>query len=291
MNHSDFGLIVKALRKTSFDRQGNRWTRKNLSRAIHLTEDQLGRLERGDRKYLDNRTLILLADSFNLSDLERQEFFYASLGLNDEKLFGPEEPEAQLAHLLTVMENLQVPAFIKDVYADIVAANKGFFDLYQMTPAFIDQIGQQPAGANQIRLAYSSTFGLKAIIGPSWREASIMALLEFRRSTLRWRHTKYFQFLFKTLLKEKKFELDWYSSHRLVNYRDLTYESFKYRHPFFGPLSYMATETTVKTKQGDLTLIMYNPTTRPTISVFEELFNFKGDNVRRLAGWPEKQGL
>jgi len=46
-----FGQLVKELRKTTSDHQGNRWTRETLSKQIHLSVDQLGRLERGDRKY------------------------------------------------------------------------------------------------------------------------------------------------------------------------------------------------------------------------------------------------
>jgi len=284
----DFGLIVKALRKNSFDENGNRWTRETLSRAVHLTEDQLGRLERGDRKYLDNQILMLLADSFNLTSLERKEFFYAALGLKDEALFNQENPETQLSNLTEIMEKLLVPAFLADVYKDIVVANKAVMDLYQLTPARISSLKKAPAGFNQLYLVYSKKSGLRDLIGPRWREAAMMTLLEFRRSSLRYRHTNYFQYLINTLLKLKEFELDWYFSHRINDYTDLTYERFEYEHPFFGPVTYNATETTINTMKGDLTLVLYNPANPDTADIFAELMKYGGNKVQQFAGWPDK---
>ncbi len=288
MELNDFGLIVKALRKNSFDYNGNRWTRESLSRAVHLTEDQLGRLERGDRKYLDNQTLMLLADSFNLTTLERKEFFYAALGLKDEVLFNLEEPETQLSGIFNTMEKLLVPAFLTDVYADIASANKAVMDLYQITPGMLKRLRKTPAGFNQLYLIYSDIYGLKDLIGPQWSDAAIMTILEFRRSSLRYRHTNYFHYLLNTLLKEKQFELDWYSCHRNDDNYDLTYERFEYEHPFFGPLLYTATETVIHTMKGELKLVLYNPANPETVAVFEELMTYGGNQIFQLASWPEK---
>jgi len=284
----DFGLLVKALRKSSFDEHGNRWTREALSKAVHLTEDQLGRLERGDRKYLDNQTLMHLADSFNLTSMERKEFFYAALGLKDEELFNPEDPEIQFTNLLEIMEQLLAPAFLTDVYKDIIVANKAVIDLYQFTPTRIKQLKNTPAGYNQLYLIYSSKSGIRKLVGPLWREAAMMTLLEFRRSTLRYRHKNYFQYLINNLLKLKDFELDWSSSHRLVKYNDTTYEHFGYEHSFFGPVAYTATETTINTSKGELTLVLYNPADPVTVSVFEEIMKFGGNKTLQMAAWLEK---
>ncbi len=288
MNLNDFGLIVKALRKNSFDENGNRWTRETLSRAVHLTEDQLGRLERGDRTYLDNQTLMHLADSFNLTTLERKEFFYAALGLKDEELFNQESPKTQLANLLEIMEKLLVPAFLSDVYKDIVLANKAIMDLYQLPSARLNSFKKTSAGFNQLFLIYSPKSGLRDIIGSRWQEAAFMTLLEFRRSSLRYRHTNYFQYLLNTLLKLKDFELDWYSNLSIADSPDLTYERFEYGHPFFGPLAYNATETTINTMQGDLTLVLYNPANPDTAAVFEELIKCGGKKILQLSAWPDK---
>lgn len=289
INLTEFGLLVKALRKSSLDLYGNRWTRDSLSRAVHLTPHQLGRLERGDRKYLDTQTLELLSKAFNLTNLEKKEFFTAAVGLSDNYLFGNESPEAQLKKLTKMMELISVPAFVIDVYGDFVVANRSSMDLFCITQEIIDYAKTIPLGFNSINFIYSSEFGFKNIIGPGWRRKATIEILLFRRNTLRYRHTEYFDYVLRTLLKEKQFDIDWYTSHRSPDVYDFTYEKFEYNHPRFGPLCYIATETIVNTGAGDLYLIIYNPSNEATISVFQEIRG-KGNNaIMKLAPWPEKK--
>ena len=290
MNLTDFGLLVKALRHNRVDNNGNRWTRESLSENIHLTPNQLGRLERGDRKYLDTQTLQLLAKSLNLTNLEQKEFLFAAVGLTEEELHSQVEPETQFNDLIGVMENLRVPSFIIDNYSDIVAASESILNLYQITPAIIDSVGKIPAGFNHVYYTYFSGLRFKEIIGAShWRKSADRAVLLFRRTTLRFRHTDYFNYLLKALLKDKQFDVDWYSSHRFLDNRDITYAYFEYEHPCYGPLSYIATETLLNTARGDLYLIIYNPANAVTSTIFTELLNKYENKTRRLAPWPEKK--
>lgn len=288
MNLSDFGKLVKALRHSSIDDNGNKWTRDTLSNAVHLTANQLGRLERGDRKYLDNQTLQLLADSFKLTNLEQKEFLSAAVGIDDSALFGSEKPEEKLNKLISLVESLQMPAFIVDTYIDFIASNAGVLNLFQIAPELIDHMSYIPAGHNMLNFIYSSELGFKEIIGSQWREAADTAMLLFRRSTLRYRHTKYFQFLLKELLKEKQFDIDWYANHRHTGHYDVTFEQFNYEHPVHGPLKYIATETLINTSKGDLYLIIYNPLGQLTSKVFAEITNRGNKRAYRIAPWPEK---
>ncbi len=288
MNLNEFGLLIKTLRKSSADQFGNIWTRDRLSKAIHLTPDQLGRVERGDRKYLDPQTLKLLAKAFNLTNLEKKEFFYAALGLADKEIFKHEEPDNQLNNLLCEMENLQTPALLIDAYSDIVALNTAALNLYLVTPELLSIARQIPAGHNLINLIYSSAFGSKELFGSFWQQAATIEILLFRRSTLRYRHTDYFNYILKILFKEKQFDIDWYSSHRYAEQYDLTYEHFEYEHPRYGPLSYLATETIINTKKGQLYLLLYNPFNKVTASVFAKLLGKSGNKAYRAASWPEK---
>lgn len=290
MNLNEFGLLVKALRHNSFDEFGNRLTRESLSERIHLTPHQLGRLERGDRKYLDSQTLQLLANSLSLTNLEKREFLHAAIGLANEESCDQGEPEIQLNNLIGVLENLQVPAYITDAFADMVAVNTANLVLHQITPEILSHVEKMPIGFNYMNYIYSPELNLKQILGESlWREAADMAMLLFRRSTLRYRHTEYYNFIMKELLKEKQFDIDWYSSHRLANQYDITYELMAYEHPCYGPLSYIATETVIDTVKGDLFLIIYNPADTETVSVFSKLLKENGNKAYRLAGWPEKK--
>lgn len=277
------------MRKSSLNEQGKPWNREALGQAVHLTEDQLGRLERGDRKYIDKQTLTLLVDSFNLTSQERKEFYYAAVGLQDKEIFNQEEPETQLKNLMESLEKLHLPALIVDVYLDIVATNKAMLDLYQITPDLIEAHREKAAGFNQLYTLYSSRLNLKKLIGPAWKEASLISILEFRRSSLRYRHTNYFKYLLNKLLKIKDFKRDWQASHRYKDYCDTAYANFTYKHCFFGLLDYTVTITKINTMAGELNLILHNPTDPGTLSAFEELANYGGTNVLKLAPWPEKQ--
>lgn len=289
MNNNDFGLLLQTLRKNSIDEKGNRWTRDSLSETIHLTRSQLGRLERGDRKYLDSQVLQLLADAFKLTNLERREFLQAAAGIADAQIYGHQQPENQLDQLLSLMNNLQVPAFILDVYADLVAVNSSILALYQITPDLIAYANKIPAGMNFVNFVYSEELGLKSLLNSGWREVADMAMLFFRRSTLRYRHTLYFSHLFKTLLKEELFDIDWYTSQRLDDQCDATFEKLNYLHPKYGSLNYVATETVINTSNGELFLLIYNPTSKETVNVFSNLQSECGNSILRLAGWPDKK--
>ncbi len=291
MNLAEFGTLIKTLRRSSVDQWGNPWTRENLSRAVHLSPDQLGRLERGDRKYLDTQTLMLLADSFNLTNLERKEFLYAALGLPDEELFLHTDCNAQLNGLLEEMEYFQVPAMLIDAYADIVAANTSTLNLFMITPEMLTYTRKIPAGQNLIYLLYSPSFGTREILGNFWRKIATIEILLFRRSTLRYRHTAYFRYLLKILLRIKQFDIDWYFCQRYADRYDLTYVHFLYEHPQYGLLSYLATETIVNTTRGELYLLIYNPVDKATASVFENLKENSENKAYRFAGWPEKKVL
>jgi len=289
MNLSNFGKLVKALRHSSIDDNGNKWTRDTLSNAIHLTANQLGRLERGDRKYLDTQTLQLLAECLKLTNLEQREFLSAAVGIDDSALFGIEKPEQKFNKIVTLVESLQVPAFILDVYIDIVASNAGALNLFQIAPEIIEHMSYIPAGHNMLNFIYSSELGFREIVGSQWREAADTAILMFRRSALRYKHTKYFQFLLKELLKEKQFDIDWYANHRHTGHYDITFEQFNYEHPIHGQLKYISTETLIHTGKGDLYLIIYNPTDQVTVEVFAEITNNANKRAYRIAPWPDKE--
>jgi len=288
MDLNDFGQLVKTLRMNSVDENGNRWTRESLSKAIHLTTNQLGRLERGDRKYLDNQTLQLLADSLQLTTLEKKEFLTAAIGINDKNLFDDERSADRLDKMVEMMEELQIPAYIVDVYGDLIAANSTIMNLYQITPEIIDFAQHQPVGLNVINFVYSQELGYREIVGKEWRDSADKVLLFFRRTTLRYRYTDYFNYILRELLKEKQFFIDWHSSQRFKNNTDTTYERFDFKHPGHGPLKYYATETVVHTSDGELYMLIYNPADSATVQTFSRIKNNHGNRVVKLSSWPQK---
>lgn len=288
MDFVEFGKIVRALRRNNYDENGNTLSRERLSELVHLTPHQLGRLERGDRKYLENDTLELLANAFKLTTLEKDEFYLAALGMPDELAHDRERPDQKLEELLAVLEKLTSPAFIIDVYADLVAANNSFFKLLMITPELLEYAKTIPAGLNILNFMYSPLSGFKEMIGPKWREYGRVEILLFRRASLRYRHTPYFEHILKTLLKEKEFSIDWYASHIRQEQYDATYVHYEYSHPCYGPLSYLITETVINTRSGNLYLVVYNPMDEPTTAVFNNLIMPEARSAQKITSWPDK---
>ncbi len=288
MNNEHFGRIVKALRKKCYDQQGNRLTREILSKMVYLTEEQLGRLERGDRKHLDKKTLSLLADSFKLNNEERKEFFYAAFGSNEHYLYKNEDPGSQLKKLLVLMQKLQAPAYIHDAYTDVLAANNAALNVCQVTANQVEQARQVPAGFNLMHYIYAPVMKLEIILGAHWKEISEMAMFEFRRLTLRYRHTDYFKLLFKTLSKNEQFLIEWHKSLGKDNHTSSECRHLSYKHLSAGPLTYTETRTVLSTSAGELYLNIFNPVDSTTARTFKNLVNDKENTVQTLANWPEK---
>lgn len=288
MDPADFGLLIKTLRYNGTDNSGIRWTRESLCNEVHLTPDQLGRIERGERKYLDNHTLHLLATAFKLTNLERKEFLYASIGIADSVVDSMLEPVAQLDSMIILLENLRVPAFVIDVYSDLVVSNHAALYISQLTPEKLKHAKTVPAGLNHLYLFYSPDYGYREILGDHWQNTAMQELLLFRHSSLRYRHTEYFNFLLKELLKDKTFDINWYSSHKSDLYNDMAYASLKYEHPAYGQVNYIATETVVHTKKGDLRIVILNPVDRVTTTLFADLTSSGINRVVKLNSWPEK---
>ena len=287
MDPANFGLLIKALRCNGTDNFGNRWTRESLCNEVHLTPDQLGRIERGERKYLDNQTLHLLATAFKLTNLERKEFLYASIGLADSVIDSTLEPAAQLNSLIVLLESLQVPAFVLDVYSDLVVSNQAALCISQLTPERLKQAKTVPAGLNHLYLFYSPEYGYREILGDHWQNTAIRELLLFRHSSLRYRHTEYFNYLLQEFLKDKAFDINWYSSHKSELYNARAYAPLKYEHPAYGPVNYIATETVVHTNKGNLRLVILNPLDSVTTALFADLTASGNNRAVKLNSWPE----
>lgn len=292
MKQKDFGALLKALRRSGTDPSGKSWTRDSLGRALKLSSDQVGRLERGERKFLDLETMSLLADCFNLTGLEKKEFFYAATGITDAELFSSEEPTTQLENLLGIVENLRLPVMILDVYADIVAINGMMADLYMFTPELTGQLREEAGGFNLLYILYANKDHLEGILGQNlWREVTNIEVLLFRRSTLRYRNSAYYNKIFNELLKFKQFDIDWYTNHKLLRRYDLTYEAFQYNHSVFGPLHYIALETKVHTSAGELLFLQYSPADEVTAKTFSSLAEANGNRYLKVAPWPTKPGF
>jgi len=288
MKQADFGQIVKFLRKKTSDKKGNPWTRESLSKHLHLSINQLGRLERGDRKYLDRQTLKILADAFNLTPIERKEFLIAAAGITNEDYSYYITPEEQLKDLLDALNKIWSPAIVIDAFQNLVAANKPYQDLFMVTQELIDYGRQNPIKLNLLYVTYAEELGLRDLVGPYWREVALIQIHHFRRTSFRYQHHDYYKLLVDELFKLPQFDIDWYASHRAPFDKYQQYLRYNYEHPAYGPLNYIGTVTIVNSMYGELNLIIYNPIDFATSAVFFQLARSEIRQIVRLAEWPIK---
>lgn len=288
MKAGTFGQLVRELRKTTSDPHGNRWTRETLSKQIHLSVDQLGRLERGDRKYYDQQTLELLADAFKLTPIEQKEFFIAAAGINHEEHYNFANPDEQLNDLHNVLNTMWSPAMLVDAFQNIVAINKPYQDLFLVTDELLENSRQHPIIFNLLYVAYSNQLGIRDLLGPFWREIAIIQIHQFKRTTFHYQHLKYYKSLLRELYKLPLFDVDWYSSYRTPFNKYQHYVKYSYEHPAYGPLNYIGAVTANSTVYGELQLIVYTPTDSPTTAVFYQFAISDDRKVSKLSDWPVK---
>jgi len=290
LDNVEFGKIIADLRKQKRTENGKGWTRKMLGEYLHLTPHQVGRLERGERKYLDTETLHLLAKAFNLTALERKELFYAAVDATEGKITNSThtESKATLYDLSETLSKMQAPAFVLDEYADIIAANLIILKLYRVSEKFIAQLGETPASYNLLKFIYSSDSGYRDIVGNAWEKLAKRNTHFFRRVSLRQRHTTYFKKILDELHREKEFDIHWHAMHIAPQQYDSIYDTLKWTDPLYGPIELILTESSIPTEQGNLYLFPYTPGDKNTASVFSRIAEEVDENAPMLAPWPDK---
>jgi len=290
MDSREFGKLLAALRKQNLTDHGKTWTREELSRHIHISAHQLGRLERGSRKYLDTETLQLLADAFNLTTLERKEFFFAAVGISEDDIFHPDETEARtdLRNLIEALKLMQSPTILVDDYADIVAANMNVMHLYQVKQDYLTSSGDSYAAYNLMKFIYDESSGYKGAVGAAWEDMARRNINYFRRITLRKRHKPYFKKILGELRRFEKFDLYWHEISRSPSGIDSVYDYYRWHHPSFGPLHMVFTETSIPTRHGNLHLFNYTPCDLETAEAFYRIAREAGNVAFPLAPWPQK---
>lgn len=78
MNRFEFGSLVASLREDM------RWTQMELAEKSGVDVSAISNIERGARKtLLKDHMLVKLADGFQLTSMERQEFLFAASGVTE----------------------------------------------------------------------------------------------------------------------------------------------------------------------------------------------------------------
>ena len=289
MEQLSFGQLLGSLRREHSDAPGKFWTQKDLAEKAGLSKRTIERLEEDTLKKLEVNLLRSLAETLNLTTMERKEFFLAALGLDHSDIAAEGSlPTETLEHLISTLAHLRVPAFIYDAYSDILAANESVLQLMLVPPELMALMKDRIAGFNLMQIVFGPDLQFHKLVGVQWETSARYNMQIFRSASLRYRHRKYFQKIFQELYRLPNFRRYWEHAPFEDHDRNVDNVSYMYKHPSFGMLNYQANITVSYTKAGELYLVVYLPLSDDTAALFEQFYAENKGRTRRFAPWPEK---
>lgn len=300
-------------------RENLRWSRKKLSLKSGLSEAIIESIESGKKANLEIDYLVKLANGLELTSMDRREFFLAAItDLDAKKLVRPHN--AQIAkeiptptkvrdYLIESIADLRIPAFVSDVYCDILAANKIMVKFLGIPEDLIPPIKNMPVGPNSMRVVFSDISGFRELMNDIWQKSLWMNMRHFRRDSFRYVEEKYYRHVKDELFKIDLFSNYWEDHDRSYedHFVDLDHVNF-FHLDFQVDVHYIITQTTALTEFGELFVISYLPANKDTELLFSKLASDVDDEVVdlmsklekppksanelkvwRLASWPEKE--
>ena len=298
MDRKQFGSLVSALRKEHIDEDGSRLTQTKLADKIAGLDPQtalndivIGKIERGERAILEDKTLLNLADALELTIGERRAFFMLATGLDHLQIYPDEQGSEQiLSNALTMLADIRQPALLLDRYLDVVAANGLLLQLYQMSHIDLSGLAKQKGEMNLLSFIFSKTFaGVRAQMSPQvWHRFAVGNVIYFRRVTLPYRMTPYFKTLFSRLRRNRDFRWFW----EQVFYEERMYfvggESFQMGAGENGRFRFLTAPLTTHTPFGNLEILTHIPLDVETAVSFHDMAQNTPSQAYQFAPWPEK---
>lgn len=294
MNRKQFGELVAALR------QDLGWTQFQLAEYAELDDAVISQIERGVKKHFEPEQLFKLVNAFQLTTLERHEFLLAASGLDQKQIV--RQPSAATAtdvfnvrraldKMIELTEQVRLPAFLADVYGDVIAANNMILSFFKVPVQYLEQIDKIPGGYNTVRFNFSKDLVARSHVIDNWDQYALYSMRSFREKSLRYRAQPYFKYLMKIFRNRNEYPLfDRYWKMVSSNEQDkeASTDHFSYHHDEFGQIKYISSPTVSITSFGELFLIPYLPLDQSTSQVFEQLAQQAGRGITRFASWPEK---
>lgn len=294
MNRKDFGELIAALR------QDLGWTQFELAEYSGQDVAVISQIERGVKKFFESDLLFRLANAFQLTTLERREFILAASGLEEKQIVRqPSEGMATdvfdakkiLERMIKLTGEIRIPAFICDVFSDVVASNCMMIAFYDVPQEMMRSAVKIPGGFNTTRLNFGRDMLARTQVMDHWDQYALNSMRTFRENSLRYRAHPYFKYLMKLFRDPAEFpffDRYWKLVSSMEQDRDVTIDHMQYRHNKFGSLSYIASTSAVVTSFGNLFLIQNLPLDEYTEEMFTQLKLKAGLGVVRFASWPEK---
>ncbi len=289
-----FGKIIEALRKEriTYTASGTArsWTRKYLADKANLSFSALRDIESGKKATIRPDEIINLSNALQLTTHERLELILAASFVQPKDVLPDcDKGDEPLKHLLPNLQQSQLPAYIVDVYGDVVAANDLIVNLFGFSQENLKYgIGGNISRYNIMRVIFSQDLDLRQRWGASWKKIAEDNILFFRGESLRYRHTKYWHMLFKELIALKDFEDFWRNVPEKECFPAIRQYTMQYTDTI--RLSYLSVSTVVLTEHGNLRFIVYVPTDEKTLNIFLDLkHNMRSSSISyKIAPWPDK---
>lgn len=294
MNRKEFGQLLATLR------QDQDWTQFQLAEYADVDEAIISQIERGVKKHFEPKLLFSLANALQLTTLERREFLLAASGLDQKQIVrqlsaGMSTDVFNIRRVLDKMIELtglvRLPAFLCDVYGDVIAANNIILSFFKVPPEYVEVADQTPGGYNTARFNFGKDLVARSHIVDNWEGYALNSMRSFRENSLRYRAQPYFKYLMKIFRNRNEyplFERYWKMVSSVEQDREVNTDYFSFLHDEFGQINYMSSSTISITSFGELFLVQYLPLNGITSQVFEQLAQQTGQGVTKFAPWPVK---
>lgn len=294
MNRKAFGELVAALR------QDLGWTQFQLAEISGVDNPVVSQIERGVKRFFEPELLFKLANAFQLTTLERREFLLASCGLDQKEIV--RQPSAAtftdafnmrktLDKLIELTGEVRLPAFLCDVYGDVIAANNIILAFFRLPPDFVERADQVPGGYNTARFNFGKDLVARSYVMDNWDQYALNSMRSFRENSLRYRAQPYFKYLMKIFRNQNEYPLFdryWKMVSSVEQDKEANTDYFLYQHEEFGAIKYMSSSTVSINSFGELFLLQYLPLDQNTSQIFEQLAQQAGQSAQKFAPWPAK---
>jgi transcriptional regulator with XRE-family HTH domain len=294
MKRKEFGQLLATLR------QDLDWTQFELAEYADVDEAIISQIERGVKKHFEPNLLYCLANALQLTTLERREFLLAASGLDQKQIV--RQPSAGMStdvfNVRRVLDKMieltglvRLPAFLADVYGDVIAANNIILSFFKVPPEYIEVAGETPGGYNTTRFNFGKDLVARGHVIDNWDAYASNSMRTFRENSLRYRAQPYFKYLMKIFRNRNEYPLFdryWKMVSSVEEDKEASTDYFSYQHNEFGPIKYISSSTISITSFGELFLTQYLPLDESTSQVFEQLARQAGQGAETFAPWPLK---
>jgi transcriptional regulator with XRE-family HTH domain len=294
MNRKEFGHLLGTLR------QDLDLTQFELAEFADIDEAVISQMERGVKKHFEPELLFQLANALQLTTLERREFLLAASGLDQKYIV--RQPSAGMStdvfnvrkvldKMVELTGQVRLPAFLGDVYGDVIAANYMILSFFKVPPGYTEMAGQVPGGYSTVRFNFGRESAARSHVIENWDGYAVSSMRSFRERSLRYRTQPYFRYLMKIFRNRNEypfFERYWKMVSSIEQDKEVDTDYFSFLHDEFGPITYVSSCTISITSFGELFLIQYLPLDEVTSQIFGELAQQTGPGAQTFAPWPVK---